>query len=534
MPVLTVGSDSVAEYVIKKHERMKAMRVNWDSHWQEIADYMIPNKDNVFKSKVAGEKKGQRLYSSVAIQANELLASALHGMLTNPASIWFGLSTGDKELDKITEVQKWLQDSAEAMIEVMNNSNFQTEIHEVYLDLGAFGTSLMNIEEDDQTIVRFKSAPIYEAYAMENFRGVIDTISYEYECTLENIVQEFGMESLPSELLSMLQEDPTKKVMCVHLVEPRNALNPFKKDPSNLPFASYKIIKDFRHTLKVSGFHEYPYVVPRWTKISGEIYGRSPGMKSLPDIKMHNAVQKVIIQGAQKVIDPPLQLPDDGVLLPIKMTPGGINYYRAGTKDRIEPILTGSRPDIGEQFGNTIAERISQSFFIDQLQVRQADRQTATEIMQRREEQLRMLSPILGRQHNELLKPMVERVFGIMSRKRLFKPAPAAIQDKNLQVKYTSQIARAQRTADSDNVTRVFSLITPLAQAKPEILDNFNPDAMVRDLGARFGLPAEYFISSDDLQEIRETRAKQINKQSDMQDAAQELALAQAVEEQGE
>lgn len=533
MPVLTIGSDPIADYVIKKHEKMKSMRVNWDSHWQEIADYMIPNKDNVFRSRTNGEKKGQKLFTSAAIQANEMLAAALHGMLTNPASVWFGLSTGDKELDKMRDVQAWLQDSAEKMIEMMNYSNFQTEIHEVYLDLGSFGTSLLKMEEDDEMVCRFTSSPIYEAYIIENYKGIVDTISYEYMSSLRDLVAEYGIEVLNEEMLKKFQENPMEKVCCIHLIEPRSEYQPDKKDVTNRPFASYKVIKEIARTLKISGFHEFPYAVPRWSKISGETYGRSPGMKALPDIKMLNSIQRVVIQGAQKVVDPPLQLPDDGVLLPIKLIPGGINYYRAGTKDRIEPIITGSRPDIGEQFSNTIEERIKQAFFIDQLQIRQADRMTATEVVQRREEQLRMLGPILGRQHHELLKPMVERVFGIMSRKQLFKPAPSIISDRQLQVKYTSQIARAQKTADADNFTRLINLVAPLAQARPELLDNFNPDAIVRDLAARFGIPAEYFTKERDMAQTRQARAEQIEKQTALNNIGQ-AAEIQNTMNQGE
>lgn len=526
--IVSSDNDPVADYVLKKHAKMSE-RGNWESHWQEIADYMIPNKDNVFRSKDRGEKKGQRLFTGAAIQANELLAAALHGMLTNPASIWFGLSTGDKDLDKQRDVQAWLQDSAEKMIEVMNQSNFQTEIHETYLDLGSFGTNLLKIEEDEDVVVRFTSSPIYEGFILENYKGIVDTVSYEYEASLRDLVQEFGKKILAGKMLEMYNDDPLKCVTCIHLVEPRGEFNPSKKNKTNLPYASYKVVKEFKMTLNVGGFNEFPYAVPRWSKISGEMYGRSPGMKALPDVKMLNAIQKVVIQGAQKVVDPPLQVPDDGVLLPIKLNPGGINYYRAGGKDRIEPLMTGSRPDIGENFSKTIEERIKQAFFIDQLQVREADRMTATEIVQRREEQLRMLGPILGRQHNELLKPLIERIFGIMVRKNLFKPAPGVISGKDLQVRYTSQIARAQKTADADNLTRLITLIGPLAGAKPEMLDNFDGDNIVRDIGVRFGLPAEYFTKEKAMVETRQAKAQQMQAQVELQNAQQSADVASTV-----
>ena len=122
-----MSTDTVAQKVIKRYGTLKAQRINWESHWDEVAKYVIPRKDNVYGQATPGEKRANRLFDSSAIRANDDLASNLHGMLTNPATVWFGLSTGDKELDKKPEVLKWLHRSTLQMIQTLNNSNFQTE-----------------------------------------------------------------------------------------------------------------------------------------------------------------------------------------------------------------------------------------------------------------------------------------------------------------------------------------------------------------------------------------------------------------------
>lgn len=516
---------SLGEMVVRKHERMKSNRVNWDNHWDEVAEYVIPRKDDVYGSRTKGEKKHNELFTSVSVHANEELAAALHGMLTNPSSMWFGLSTGNKDLDQQKDIKEWLQDTTARMISALNQSNFQTEIHQNYLDLGSFGTTILRVEEDDDMIVRFQARPIYEAYIDENYKGMIDTVSYEYKKSLRMLRQEFGIEMFEEDhdMMKDLMNDPQKEECVIHLVMPREDFALYKLNESNRPYMSVHVLKRNMKVLKQSGFFESPYIVPRWTKISGEIYGRSPAMKALSDIKMVNAMKKAVIQGAQKVVDPPLQAPDDGVLLPLKTAPGKINYYRAGSKDRIEPLITGSRPDIGEEIINNVKEEIRKAFFIDQLQIRMADRMTATEVMQRREEQLRMLGPMLGRQQFEFLKPLVDRVFGVMSRKNLFKPAPAEIQDMDLEVKYTSAIARVQETSDADNVTRVFGLISPLASAKPEILDNFDGDAFVRHLSHKFYLPAQYMKDEQAVAEKRQAMAEEMAAQAGTQQLNGEL-----------
>jgi hypothetical protein len=148
--------------LIKYYDKLKADRHTWDSHWREIAEYIIPNKDAINGKRATGEKKFSDLYDGTAVHSNELLASALHGMLTNPTTPWFGLTTGLPQLDQDDEVRKWLQESVRIMHNIMNNSNFQTEIHEVYLDIGSFGTGALLIDEDDVDILRFLSMPIYE------------------------------------------------------------------------------------------------------------------------------------------------------------------------------------------------------------------------------------------------------------------------------------------------------------------------------------------------------------------------------------
>lgn len=524
--------DKKALEVVKKHDRLKTSRSNWDSYWQQLAEYFVPKKDNVYGSPVQGDIRENKLYTSVSVQANEDLASALHGMLTNPSSIWFGLSTGDKQLDKNKNVKQWLQDVVRIMTNVMNQSNFQTQIHEVYIDLGSFGTAVMKIEEDDDYVVNFNARPVYEGYIAENSKGMVDTVSYEFKMTLRQIVQEFGEAVLDKHerLRKLFNDDEQYEMTIIHLVEPRTEYNPKLISPSKLPFASYKVLKEFDIILSEKGFHENPYVVTRWSKSSGELYGRSPGMKCLSDAKMLNQLQMYILKGLSKIVDPPVQMPDDGFLMPIKLKSGGVNYYRANSRDRIEPIQSGARPDLGAEFFRDVEMRIKQAFYIDKLQIRDGDRMTTVEVRQRIEEQLRVLGPVLGRQQFELLRPMLERVYGICLRKDLFPPAPPEIADMVLQVEYTSQIARVQRTADVDNISRVIQLAAPLIQSKPEMLDIFDGDGVLRDLIDKFNLPAEYSTEDRLVQEIRSARQEAQQQQNQLTRAQEEADVLSTVE----
>lgn len=518
-------SDKTGEYVCKKFGQMESERHNWNRHWDEVAEYVVPRKDNIYGESNKGEKKENLLFDNTSVYANELLASALHGMLTNPATIWFGLETGEDELDNDDEVRKWLQDSVKKIINVMNQSNFQTEIHETYIDLGGFGTTLLRVLEDDETVVRFESRPIYEAYILENFRGVVDTVYYKYEMEAQQIYEQFGEKSFKyvfgDQWKKILNDTPLKPECMIHAVEPNKKYKGIPA-PGNLAFASMHIHKGTKKTLEVKGYHENPNIVSRWSKISGEKYGRGPGMKTLADIKMLNKMKKATIEGAQLAVNPILQAPDDGVLLPIKTGPNTINYYRAGTQDRIEALNTGNRVDLGEIMMENVRKQILQGFFIDQLQLVQQDRMTTTEVLQRKDEQLRLLGPILGRQHFELLKPLVDRVFGIMFRKGLLEEAPRKLRGRELQVKYTSQIAKAQKTAEADNITRGMAFITPFVPSMPEILDNFHPDKIVEYAGEAFGFPEKILRKKTEREQIRDGRRQAQEEAANLEKAGAE------------
>lgn len=534
MTVIT--TDPKAGELCKKYDTLKTYKANWEGHWKEVSYYVVPKKDAIYGTTTDGDKKENKLFDASGVHANEMLAAALHGMLTNPSSIWFDMSFGDPKIDARDDVRAWRQHAVDRMIYVLNNSNFQTEVHEVYVDLGGFGTACLRMEEDEETHIRFHARPIYEVSIAENHKEMIDTVYYEYERTLKQIVDEFGKEALDADMMRDFETNMLKKERILHAVEPRSSDTTKAPVPTNLPFASYHILMRNKKIVKESGFHENPYAIPRWTKLSGEMYGRGPGMKALADIKMLNKMKQVTIEAAQLAAFPPLQMPDDGVLLPLIFKPKGINTYRSGSKDRIEPIVTGSNIGLSEQLMENVRRQIKEAFYIDQLITPENDRMTATEIMQRREEQLRTLGPILGRMHYEFLKPLVERLFGILSRKGVIQPPPQDLMKSEYIVRYTSLVAKAQRTMEAGNFSRAMQLIAPMVQAQPESLDYLDGDATVKYAADIFGVSASIIRDDAKVEEIRKARqqaqAQQSQMQAQMQQAEIANKLAPAIQEE--
>lgn len=506
---------------IERYNSLKSMRGVLETHLQDVADYTLPRKNNITKTTTPGEKKiNPLLFDSTAPHAAELLASALHGILTNPASLFFEMVTGNEELDSDDEVRLWLQKLTLKMHHILNNSNFQTEIHETYIDLIVFGTAPFFIEEDDDKVVRFSARSIAEAVVDENNKGVIDTIYRLFKWSAKNIIQEFGKEAVSEQVLKAYEKNSPQTFDIIHGVFPRlEDQKATKEGPLSYNFGSIYILKDEKFVLKESGFREFPCPVPRWSKITGEVYGRSPAMTVLPDVKMINAMMKTTIEGAQKQVSPPMMVPDDGFIMPLKTTPNGVNYYRSGTTDKIMPLVTGARIDFAFQILDDVRKRINAGFYIDQLQLNNGPQMTATEVMQRRQEQMRLMGPVLGRQHNELLRPMIDRLTGVMIRKNLLpQPIPSKLSGAKLDVQYSSEIAKAQRASEGDNIGRVVQGIAPFIQTDQTAMDNIDSDAAVRFVSRIYGAPQEIMRTVDEVKQIRKDRAQAQQKASQQQE----------------
>ena len=181
-----------AQMIANQFDKLKTQRQNWESHWQEIADYVLPRRADVNKSRSSGDKRTEFIYDGTALHAAELLSSSLHGMLTNAATPWFSMRFKNEGLAQDEESREWLEACTQSMYIALDRSNFQQEIHELYTDLVTFGTSCMMIEEDDQKFLRFSTRHIKEIYVAENDKGVVDTVHREFKITARAAYQRFG------------------------------------------------------------------------------------------------------------------------------------------------------------------------------------------------------------------------------------------------------------------------------------------------------------------------------------------------------
>ena len=516
---------------VKRFDYLKSRRDNWDTHYQELADYMLPRKADIVKKRSRGEKRMELIYDGTALQSIDLMAAFLHGMLTSGASPWFHLDVKDEMINRDDDVREWLQDTSMRMMQAFQRSNFETEVHEAYVDLVVFGTACMFCEMDRKNL-RFSTRHISEYYVQEDQYGMVNTVYRLYKMTANQAVDRFGLERVGDFIRKKHEKNGDEEVEILHAVMPRTDRDVTSPDNLNMPFMSVYVCKATGMEISQGGFEELPYVVPRFLKATGEVMGRSPAMTALPDVKMLNLMSKTIIQAAQKQIDPPLLVPDDGFLLPIRTQPGGLNFFRSGSRDTITPLNTGANIPIGLNMEEQRRAAIRQAFYVDQILTAGSPQMTATEVIQRQEERMRVIGPVLGRLMNEMLRPLIDRVFALMLRNDLLAPAPEVLQGRNIDIEYVSPLARAQKSSSLNNTMRALEILLPLAQSLP-VGDHLDPDGLVRHVTDSLGVPKSTLRTQREVNDTREARAQaeqeQLQRQRDQEDVYTTAQAAQAV-----
>jgi len=487
-----------AQAIIKKYERLYNRDANWRSLWQDVADYIIPKRSNILTKNTTGTKQTTKLYDSTAIHANELLAASMKQAIT-PANLqWFSLRIRNDELMQDTEVMEWLEDCARKIFLGFHQSNFDSEAHELDLDLGGFGMGAMYSEE---TVpfngFRFHTISIGDYCIEENTDEVVDTLIRKIQITARAAFQRWG-KNAGEKIIKSMDKNPEQYFNFLHMVTPLN---------ETLYQGYYVGLEGKTMPERPRIYREFPYLVPRWGKTSGEENGRGPGFVAMPDVKTLNKAVELELKALAKMINPPIKVSDNGVIGVPKMQPGGITTVRPNAvfeamQFRVDFNTTQVKAD-------DLKKSIRQVFYSDQLQLQEGPQMTAAESYIRYELMQRILGPTLGREEREFLNPLIRRQFGIMFRAGLFKPMPDQLfgHENEIDIEYEGTMAKAQRSQEVNALTDVLQILGMVAQMSPEVFDWIDLDAMVHWLTDVRGVPKKLLKDIDTVAEIRKQRA---------------------------
>jgi len=542
--------DTFAKSLVMRRDSLEAARQSYDSFCQTLADYVMPRKNNITSKETAPDSsRYDRLFDTTAIDANIVLANGQLSWTTPSDEEWFAV-TPKRKYRNIETVRNWYQDVTEELQERFATSNFYNQIHELYLDRGAFGTGLLGqeLEVDPNTgeeTLCFKAYQVGSYSIAENHMGMVDTVFRTYRLSVRAAAQKFGPEKLSAKSQEILndKENPKKadeEIEFFHAVFPRadQARMPGKKDALNKAFCSYDVEVLGQHIVREGGYDEFPYACTRFLQWGSSPYGWSPSWIALPEARQLNIMEEALDTLAEKLAFPSVLAPDymRGMAGGQPDTgPSALTFFDSNRPDA-KPVewAMGGRYDVGVDRANHRRKRIESAFFVDMFKMfanmEGSKEMTAREVMERSSERLTQYSPTFSRMQSELLNPLILRSFGIGIRAGWFDAPPQeAVARRPLGgaflpspgVMYNSRIALAIRQLQNISYQRnLDTIIIPLAQIDPSILHNYNLDVMARDSSANAGLPSRWMRKQEEVDKIRQ----------DIQQAAEEerqVALAQ-------
>jgi hypothetical protein len=504
--------------LLDRHASLMGRQGNHRALWQELADILHPDRGNFVTPLIPGQETASVIYDGTPMQARRGLATAIDGLLKPQTSQWFWMRAGEDEDDDTEEEKGWFEAVADRMRKAIYSSSagFIPQSGAVDNDLATFGIGYLWVAENKaRNGLAFRSIPIGDAAIDEDADGRIDTFSVERRLTARQARQKWGEDLGPKVMEALRATDPKardKVFTFVQQIYPRADRDTRKRDSGNLPFASCTVCKEDEHIVEETGFHEFPVMAPRWEVVPGHVYPRSPGMMALPDARTLQAMGHTLLVGGQRAVDPPVWAVDDGVLSAVRSFPGGLTIVDAETVRQTNgrPMGTldmGANIPVGREMQDDYRRQVEAAFFRNVFNLPVDGRQmTATEILERKEEFLRTIGPTLGQLEHDYIGAMVTRVFGIMLRAGQFPEPPESLQGRDVRFEFMSPVQQAKRQIEAAGLARGFEFMAPIIELDPTVADNFDGDAVARDMPDAFGWRQKWLRPIAERDALRESR----------------------------
>lgn len=513
----------------KRYKKLEDDRSSWRSHWIEITDFLLPRRGRylIESQNSRGRKRNNKIIDGSPTQALRTMSAGMMSGMTSPARPWFRFQTTDPDMMRNYQIKAWIQSAEKVCRDILHKSNFYNTAHNIYSELGAFGTAPLYRQRNAETTIRFRPFTAGEYVIAENAEGKIDTLGREFTMSVAQIVERFVIDPVTKRESWEGVSDATKRlwnsgqydelVVVIHMIQPRRNIdiNRTKSDALNKPFMScyFEAGGEGNEFLEEGGYDTFPAYVPRWDVLSGDVYGRSPAMDYLGDIKQLQHEQKRKAQAIDKMVNPPMVAPTSLKGRPTTVIAGGTTYVDSTQGGQgfipayqVQPRLNELMMDIQE-----VQERIARGFYADlfAMMIGSDRRQiTATEVAERHEEKLVLLGPVLQRLNVELLDPLLEDTFHFAGEAGMIAPPPIDLQGMDLKIEYVSLLAQAQQAVAAAGIERTMGFAGNLVAVFPQIADNIDADAALRQYSAILGNPSEILKDEMEVNAMREQRAQ--------------------------
>lgn len=549
--MVAIATDKVS-CAIQRGKQLKKKREPWNPLYQLLGEYIHTRRQNFQGEQANGEFLTKEIFDSTAPKANKTMASSLVGLLWPSSSKRFEFQP-PRQLPDTIEIKKYYEQITQVVRDILDNpkAGLLTALDEYMIDQGAFGSSGVEATEHEKLCAIYKSWSVKEMYFDEGRDGMIDTIYLFLKFPVQRLVKEYGIENCSETVQKLFnngQYDDEIEILIA--IEPRYMRDPSKLNNANMPFQSLHIETATSKLLREKGYEELPIKVGRFTKLTGEVQGRSPGMDALPDVLEANIIWEATTVAIEKNLAPPLGVLDDGRLggEEIDTSANAINVFnysgRAGESNPVFPLFTVGEIKQTMQLLERLAETISDHFYVDRLlDFNNESQMTLGEAQMRNRIRFATLNSIFARQIQEVFSPLIERTFNLafkQNRLGVIKDSlehqaayllgedpiviPAEVARFMLKgadvykIQYFTPAMRIMQAEEAEGIMRSWEFALNLKKGgMEEAPDGLDFDISIERFTAISGAPSEIRRSKEGRENIRKGRAEVLEQQAKMQ-----------------
>lgn len=529
----------------KRLEALRSERSTFIPLYRELSDYHLAHRGRFLTSdRNKGYKRNTKQINNTSRMSARTLASGMMSGITSPARPWFRLSSGESDLDDVQAVKLWLHRVQQTMYKVFSHSNVYNSLHQLYAELGVFGTAAMGVYHDFENVIWCKPYTVGSYMIGLNSQNISDTFYREYEISVGQCIKQFGEENVSESVKQQwLNGNSEAWVKIIHAVEPndnRDNISPLARDKAwrSVYYEKSAGTKEGEDKfLRESGFDDFPILTPRWDVTAEDVYATDcPGITALGDTKALQLAERRKYQAIDKIVNPPLQGPSSlkNKLNGNSVGPDDIVWHEQNSEG-LRSIYD-FRPDLNAIAGEimNVEGRVKRAFYEDLfLMLANTDRRqiTAREVAEKHEEKLLMLGPVLERLHTELLDPLIDRTFNILQQNGVLPVPPPELQNRELNVEYVSVLAQAQRLVATGAVDRLVGFTGQLASVWPEARHKINASQAVDMYGESLGVDPSLIRSDDEVAAMAQAEAQQAAQAQAMANAQAGVDMAKTASE---
>lgn len=511
-------TQQIVDEILHRLPQLESYRSPYEPAWREIDERVNPLGQGGFNSVSPGAVRGLDILDHTASLGLDRFTAAYTGMIIPRGERYHQLSTTSSALNEVPAVQAWLELANDRLFAMRYapSAGFDPEANMNIRSLGSYGSAPFWIDHWPGRGLYYKTFHLSEIYVDEDFRGRIDTVYRKFQITARQAQQMFPDEMLTPKMREAVDKEKfDQQFWVLHVVRPRKDRDPQRLDFRRLAWESRYISIDDRAQIRESGYSSMPMAFSRYVTAPRERYGRSPAMQVLGNIRTTNEMMRTLLRAGHKAVDPPLLLPEDGVLTQLQTKPGGLNVGGMGFDGtpRVGVMPQGNNFPIGMELLNNEREPIRDAFLekVWSLVLERRDRMTATEVLELTRMQGMLLAPMASRQETEWLGPQIERELDIGLQVGFIPPMPQEMLEEGASVRavYDNPLSRAAKAEEAIGFGRWVEMLAPIAAFAPDVYDVIDTDRAPRELAKSLAVRQSYLATPDAVAEKRAAREEE-------------------------